>query len=107
MANSERPRYFRGVFRAYLITFALTAVMVLCSPHFRPRSGLSVAGFAGALTGYIVGYSVIPVLVGTVAGLVWVIFLKRPFTKTYLVVSTGMLLILWLSRLINMLEGNL
>ena len=106
MAESKRPRYFRGAFRAYLITFALMTVMILCIPDMRPRAGLSTAGFVGALTGRMIGYSAIPVALGTIARLVWVIFLKRPFAKTYLVVSTGILLILWLSGLMSTLEQN-
>jgi hypothetical protein len=99
--GSERPRYFRG---AFLTTVAFAAVIVLCDPAMHPPPGLSVGGFVGALTGSVVGYSAIPVLVGTVAGIVWVIFLKRPFAKIYLIVSMAVLLIPWTVNLPNLIN---
>lgn len=105
MTHSERPRYFRGAFRAYLITFALAAVIILCDPVLPLPAGLSLGGFAGALTGGVVGASALPVALGTISGLIWVIFLKRPFARAYLTVSTVLLVVPWfVDRIARMLE---
>ena len=100
MADLERPRYFRGALGAYLISFALTAVILFCNPELRPYPPT-----LGAWLGGLIGFSAMPVLAGTLLGLLRVMLVKQPFAKSYLAASTAVLLILCVPDLLKWLTG--